>query len=507
MKRALLLVLALLAAGAEAQEARLRNLDSRTGCFGAGCGDAAVCTKPNREDASPQLLVCTATEQTFAASDGSVTLGTPLTITDADPGIFFDSVVPGDTDWWVAGINDAGGDDDDFLRIGDGGVFGTNTFVTIATDGKVGIGAANPNRALHVRSTVSTTHFLKLETTAPSSVAGLELLTNLADWQLRVDTAAALRVVDDVFSTTPVRVFQAAPTDSLVIDEKGDVGLGTANTNAQLTVEGVLSLDETTAPLSTAGYGKIWTEADNCLWFKDGDGVNHSIYCPAFAELSAHNFSGTTTQAITAEDAWTKIQVYNLIRGTDALGNLSASAGTDDITVGSAAAGQYDFYWGISAKSTDASRVFVFGVAVAAAVPTTITNATAATPIVITTSTAHGLMDGDGVEISGVLGVTEANGSRFVDELTATTFALYDLDKNPVAGTGVYTSGGEIDFTVLGGTIAWNSLNLTSVDDMSRSSAEELIAGDTIFAVAANTESASDINVYAAVLSVMRRSD
>lgn len=67
-----------------------------------------------------------------------------------------------------------------------------------------------------------------------------------------------------------------------------------------------------------------------------------------------------------------------------------------------------------------------------------VTNATVATPSVITTSDAHGLVTGDVVTISAVGGTTTVNGTFVVTVLTSTTFSV------PVAGVGVYTSGGTV---------------------------------------------------------------
>ncbi len=75
-----------------------------------------------------------------------------------------------------------------------------------------------------------------------------------------------------------------------------------------------------------------------------------------------------------------------------------------------------------------------------------ITNATNATPIVITTSTAHGLTDSQQVVIQNVLGNTNANGFYYakVTGYSTTTFALYSdaALTTAVAGSGAYTSGG-----------------------------------------------------------------
>ena len=69
--------------------------------------------------------------------------------------------------------------------------------------------------------------------------------------------------------------------------------------------------------------------------------------------------------------------------------------------------------------------------------PSTITSATNASPIAITTSAAHNYATGDTVVISGVGGNTAANG-RFVITVTgSTTFTL-----NGSTGSGAYTSGG-----------------------------------------------------------------
>lgn len=72
--------------------------------------------------------------------------------------------------------------------------------------------------------------------------------------------------------------------------------------------------------------------------------------------------------------------------------------------------------------------------------------ASATSPVVITTLLAHGLASGDTVTVTGVQGVTGANGSWLVVLLTPTTFAL-DLS----VGAGAYTSGGSYYTTSFGG--------------------------------------------------------
>lgn len=75
--------------------------------------------------------------------------------------------------------------------------------------------------------------------------------------------------------------------------------------------------------------------------------------------------------------------------------------------------------------------------------PVTITDATTATPIVIT-APSHGLADGDTIIIAGVSGLSGANGRFLAGYLTANTFSLKTLAGANVAGTGTYTSGGTV---------------------------------------------------------------
>ena len=77
-------------------------------------------------------------------------------------------------------------------------------------------------------------------------------------------------------------------------------------------------------------------------------------------------------------------------------------------------------------------------------------------PIAITTTTAHGLVDGDQIIISNVGGMTEINGNDYyVDVIDSTSFRLYNnaalTDSVSGVGLGVYSSGGSATNT--GGVI------------------------------------------------------
>jgi hypothetical protein len=105
-----------------------------------------------------------------------------------------------------------------------------------------------------------------------------------------------------------------------------------------------------------------------------------------------------------------------------------------------------------------------------------ITGATNATPIVITTSAAHGLADGMVVSIAAVGGNTNANTTCYVKVtgFSTTTFGLY-TDKAltaGVAGNAAYTSGGTVNliggvqyaatFQPANANFTWNEFALTT---------------------------------------------
>lgn len=73
----------------------------------------------------------------------------------------------------------------------------------------------------------------------------------------------------------------------------------------------------------------------------------------------------------------------------------------------------------------------------------TVTAATNATPIVVTTSVAHAVRGGDIVTISGVVGNTATNGTWEARNVTSTTFEIVDsVTGVAIAGNGAYVSGG-----------------------------------------------------------------
>ena len=90
-------------------------------------------------------------------------------------------------------------------------------------------------------------------------------------------------------------------------------------------------------------------------------------------------------------------------------------------------------------------RVFRSDLQVLTSSAKTITGATQANPVVVTTSGAHGFSNGDEVFIDSVVGMTEINARNYlVQNVTSTTFEIRDLFNNNIDGTGftAYSSAG-----------------------------------------------------------------
>jgi len=85
--------------------------------------------------------------------------------------------------------------------------------------------------------------------------------------------------------------------------------------------------------------------------------------------------------------------------------------------------------------------------------PRNITNATNATPIVVTTATAHGFSNGDTVCIDSVLGNRAANGCFVAAAVSSTNITLNLVGGANQIGSGVYTSGGQLQ------GLSWTVIN------------------------------------------------
>lgn len=116
--------------------------------------------------------------------------------------------------------------------------------------------------------------------------------------------------------------------------------------------------------------------------------------------------------------------------------------GTDDITIG--ATGVYEIAFNASALSAANNKAFEFFVFELDASPvgTQISGITKADPAQVTTSTAHGLSNGNRVKLDGVVGMTEVEDNIYtVANQTEYTFTL-DVDDGTDVNSSAYVNVG-----------------------------------------------------------------
>lgn len=128
----------------------------------------------------------------------------------------------------------------------------------------------------------------------------------------------------------------------------------------------------------------------------------------------------------------------------------------------------------------------------------TITNATNASPIVITVSNPHKFITGDTVLISGVGGNTNANGTRTITVINTTSFSL-----NGINGNATYTSGGTVNGVYAG--FGYVSVDTFAISNASNATpivitsvpAHRLVSGQivTISGVGGNTNANGTFSV------------
>lgn len=75
-----------------------------------------------------------------------------------------------------------------------------------------------------------------------------------------------------------------------VIDSSGNVGVSLSVPNEALTVNGVISLQKTTAPSATDGYGKLYVQSDGDLYYKNSSGVQTNLLGGVLSEQGADGY-------------------------------------------------------------------------------------------------------------------------------------------------------------------------------------------------------------------------
>lgn len=287
----------------------------------------------------------------------------------------------------------------------------------------------------------------------------------------------------------------------------GKVGVGTANPNEGLTLEGgVLSLLETTTPTATANYAKIYSKNTNTLWWQDGAGNEHLLHGDSFSNIWFHDTTKSTI-TISTSNLFTKITSFDDIGEEDDSGNSTGNISNNEITVGANGAGRYKATFHTSITSNGASSEMLIAVGQELNSALSITVATNATPIVCT-SAGHEMRKGDMVTISGCTGNDAANGDWFISAITTDTFTLKDLQGNNSVGNGVYDTGtGNVDIVYHGNVAMQRVVSQNDLGSGGANADVKLNAGDKVAMYVANIGSTRNLEILMVNLEIFRIGD
>ena len=298
----------------------------------------------------------------------------------------------------------------------------------------------------------------------------------------------------------------------MVLLENGNLGLGLASPNEGLTLEkGVISLKETTTPTATTNYAKIYSKNTNTLWWQDGAGLEHLLHGDSFSNIWFHNAS-TVEVTISTQNAFTLIDSFSVVGHEDDLTNLVGSTSTNNLTLSSIGGGEYEISFHASITATGgADKEMAFCMGITLATPKDITNVTddLVTPIVIT-SVAHGLENGDMVEIAGVVGNTAANGSFIVDSKAADTFVIVALDGSATTGNGDFNEAsptGDVTIEYPGNMISHGEVRGSVLSTISVTGLHVLADNDVLAVYVANLNGVTNLTVAAISFDAFRIGD
>jgi len=265
-----------------------------------------------------------------------------------------------------------------------------------------------------------------------------------------------------------------------------------------------VSLEETTTPSARDSQGKIWTTSANDLLFQDGAGATHVVHTDSYSSMWFHG--APTTATISTQNLFTQITTFVNEGPEDASSNaVGDAAGDDDITIN--LAGTYNV--AIQASITNdggGTSEFHIGLEVILNTAKTISGATNADPIVIT-STAHGLKSGDGVTQSGVVTNTAANGDFIITRVSADTYSLSDLAHATVAGNGAYGGGGSVTSVMPGGIMMERIVSNISLGRGAANGNCVLAAGDVLECYVANEDGTDNLLIEQIQFGVSRIGD
>lgn len=253
------------------------------------------------------------------------------------------------------------------------------------------------------------------------------------------------------------------------------------------------------AHAANKGYALI-NDSDQVL-----DGTGTPIGLPrAYSSLWFHGAESTTT--ISTQVLFTQLTDFGAVGNEDINTNAVGSTSTDDITIGANGAGVYDIRIEASFRNGGGgSSDMYLAPGITLATPIAIASSTDATPIVVATSSAHGLKTGDAVRIAGHNTNVAANTDCAITVTDTTHFSLQDLAHVNIAGSGSGVGSGGNVTVIFPGEIALH--RKVSQTDLGRGAARgtwDLAVSDVVELYIANEDGTDNFISVQHVLGVFR---
>ena len=235
-------------------------------------------------------------------------------------------------------------------------------------------------------------------------------------------------VFNEASADKDFRIESDGNTHMLFVDAgENGVAIGTSanDTNAALTVEGAISLDEISAPTNTADRGQLYTNADNELHMVDGAGTDvvfrksgkHTIWIPA-AAMYPNTTNGCAALAQVELSNGPELKVLDFDDGSDEFAQFTIAfpKSWNEGTI------TFQPFWTISATGTNTVAWQLQAVAFADNADQNTTFGTA----VATSAKAHGGTSGD-------LMVSAESGAVTVKNAAADTVTYFQINRDTSA--------------------------------------------------------------------------
>lgn len=222
--------------------------------------------------------------------------------------------------------------------------------------------------------------------------------------------------------------------------------------------------------------------------------INNTALLPkSYSSMWYHDGESTTT--ISTQNIFTQLTDFANVGEEDMAGNIVGDVVTDnDFVVGANGAGVYQICFQASFRNGGGgSANMLLSPGITLATPIAIASSTDATPIVVATSSAHGLKTGDMVRIAGHSTNVAANTDCIITVTDSTHFSIANLSGADIAGSGSGVgSGGNVTVVFPGNIVVHR---IVSQSDLGRGMAEgtyQLEASDAIKGFVANLDGTSN---------------